>query len=373
MIEEKTILIGSVLKPIDDTRTYEKIGKSLSKVDGYKVSIFGLKSSENIKDNEVDFFPQPTFPRISFSRIKVRMKFYKTCLKVKPDIIIVNTHELLGVMCLFKILFGCKTIYDIQENYFLNLWHGNAFPRLIRPFLATWVRLKETLTSPFINHFLLAEKSYESELGFIGNRYTILENKFVFPEGFHPKPRPSVSKKNYKIVYTGTISEVYGIYDAIDFFKLFLDHYPNSQFTIIGYSSSKKTLRRLNSVISNDPTINLVGGEELVPHVEILNCIQESDLAIVPYHLNKSIVSCFPTKLWEYMTLKVPFIMKSDLPWVPYCKQYNACVEVDFESPDWKKFDNDLNRNDFYSQVPETQFLWLEQEKALFSSISNII
>ena len=85
-------------------------------------------------------------------------------IQVQPELLIVNTHELLIVGILNRILFGTKIIYDIQENYWRNILLTNAFYKPLKPLLAGWVRLKEMSLLPFYHGALLAEKGYEREL-----------------------------------------------------------------------------------------------------------------------------------------------------------------------------------------------------------------
>ena len=176
-MKKRRIVLASILKPVNDTRMFEKIGVSLVQSGQYEVNIIGYPTESAISDPNVHFHPLPKFKRLSFARFTARLKVLKFIIKVKPELLIVTTHELLEVAILIRIFFGTKIIYDIQENYWRNILYTDAFPKIIRPLIASFVRLKEWATSPFFSRFLLAEKCYAYELGFLKNKFVVIENK----------------------------------------------------------------------------------------------------------------------------------------------------------------------------------------------------
>src|SRR5688572_16247844 len=154
MQEEKkrTIVIASILKPVDDTRMYGKIAQTLSTLPHTTVHVIGFPSAHQ-QDGSIIRHPLKKFGRISLARIKSRFTVLKICLTLRPDIFITTTHELLGVGMLLKLLTRCRLIYDIQENYYRNILYTTTFPLLLRPLVALAVRLKEVVTSIFVDHF----------------------------------------------------------------------------------------------------------------------------------------------------------------------------------------------------------------------------
>ena len=116
-MKKTKVVIASVLKPIDDTRMLEKFGLSMAETNKYDINIIGFESKNSFAHDYIHFTPINSFNRLSFSRLFKPWKVYRTLIKVKPNIIIANTHELLIVTFLYKILFGAKFLYDVQENY----------------------------------------------------------------------------------------------------------------------------------------------------------------------------------------------------------------------------------------------------------------
>ncbi len=110
------ILLASVLKTVDDTRMYEKIGMALAKIDKAEIHIVGFASNNVSSYDNIEFHGIFNFNRLSPKRLLASWKLWRLLLKLKPEVIIVNTHELLIVITLYRILFGCKLLYDIPEN-----------------------------------------------------------------------------------------------------------------------------------------------------------------------------------------------------------------------------------------------------------------
>src|SRR5258708_6960296 len=95
-MKKQRIVIASLLKPVNDTRMFEKMANSLARV--YDVFIIGFSSEKDVSVNSsIHFLPHGPFKRISFQRFIQPLRILKKIHKVKPEVLIVNTHELLIV------------------------------------------------------------------------------------------------------------------------------------------------------------------------------------------------------------------------------------------------------------------------------------
>ena len=179
-MSEKRILLASLLKPINDTRLYEKLGSSLSKVQDSSVHIAGYEAPipATAPDN-LHFHPIFKFRRLSTGRLISQRDFYSLLQHIRPQLVIVSTHELLLTTLLYKARYGgVRIVYDIQENYSLNLQAQHNYSWPLRHLMAVTIRGVEKMAASSIDHFLLAERSYADELPFLGNRFTFIENKY---------------------------------------------------------------------------------------------------------------------------------------------------------------------------------------------------
>ena len=352
-MKKRRIVLASLLKPVNDTRMFEKMGSSLAKSGQYEVHIIGYPSSTPISESNVHFHPLSKFKRISLDRLAARLKASQFIIKVKPQLLIVTTHELLGVAILIRILFGTKIIYDIQENYWRNIRYANAFPKLIRPFIAILVRLKEYVTSPFFERFLLAEKCYVDELGFIKNKFLVIENKCKVPSDFHRKP----NKDFIDVIFTGTMAESTGIFLAINLAKKLHAAESKTRLTIIGYCSQPNELRQIEEEVSMNPFIRLIGGKDLVSHASIMSAIVTANFGIVSYPKSRHIENRIPTKLYEYLACQLPIILQNHKPWIEICNPFNAAIPINFENPEIESILVQITKRSFYSTSVQPQVL----------------
>ena len=248
---QKTIAIISILKPVNDIRSYEKMARSLASKSTHSIALIGAPShnqEQHVEEKNIHFLPLPQFDRLSIKRLIMPLMVLKKLIKLKPELTIVNTPELLIVSILNQILFGGKIVYDLQENHYKNLIHQHNYPPIIKHIAAYLIRLKEVLLSPFVDHFILAEKGYVKELGFIKKRFTVVENKTIVKDKFG---RPKVVKRKMQFLFTGNISENSGVLTAIDFYKQIHSCLPETRLVVIGHCPSDSFLKLLKTIFKS--------------------------------------------------------------------------------------------------------------------------
>ncbi|MBL6449129.1 glycosyltransferase [Fulvivirga sp. 29W222] len=376
-MKKHKLVIASILKPIDDTRMYEKLGLSLGQTNKYEINIIGFYAKKLPEAKNIIFHPLFNFKRLNISRLVAPLKCFKKYLQLKPELIIINTHELLIVTIAYKILFGTRIIYDIRENYFRNILFTNSFPLLLRPLIAGYVRSKEYLSRLFFDHYFLAERQYENEFSFSRGKSTIIENKYQ-PVGLdvtQKKDHKNDDKNTTKInlIFTGTIAQSTGVFECIELVKKLHKTEPKIQLKIIGYCSIPATLNRLKKAIENTDFIKLEGGTKLVPHIEVLKAIHEADFGVIYYPWNKSTMNTMPTKLFEYLGNQLPILLQDHHPWTELCSHYNASITVNIDNFDVESTLQKMKTTKFYTTSPKDEILWVSEEKKLLEIICNII
>jgi hypothetical protein len=342
---KSTVVIASVLKPVDDSRMYEKIGLTLADSGEFAVHVIGCASAK-INNSRVIQHPFKPFKRISLGRLFAPWRIMMMTLRLKPDVFIFATHELLYLAMFLKITRKCRIIYDVQENYYWNILYTTAFPLVFRPFVALYVRAKEMLSARYIDHFFLAEKGYEQELSFPGNRFTVIENKV-------------------RIEDSDIKSETTGVFTAIDVaVKL---HVIDDRFrlTIIGFCSQPNVLEKIRLLIRPRSFIKLVVRDRPVPHADIFKHIQLSDFGLVTYQINPSTMNSIPTKLYEYLGFHLPFLLVNHKSWVDYCQPYDAAIIFDPAHYDAGTLYRDMMQRSFYTNSPSGVYWESEAPKLL--------
>lgn len=358
---KKVIAIISVLKPVDDTRNFEKIARTISNTNKYEINIIGFSIKKEISHPNITFHPVFRFGRTNIKRLSVSFKILKIILKVKPELLIVTSPEILIVSVLYKILFGAKIIYDVQENYYRNIVYTRTYPFLLKFPIATLIRFLEMTSSPFVDRFFLAEKIYKDQLKFTTHNSLIIENKAIIPRTENAENKSI--KKEITFLYSGTIAEHYGIFNAIHFIDKLKSANYLVKLVIAGYSAQKTTFQKLKAAINNKEYIQFVGGQELVPHDQIIEAMQQADFCILPYQPSKSTDGRIPTKLFECLAMEKPVIISPNLAWNVIIMRNNAGIIYDFKKPELLPLEKLQEK--FYGNNLSSTYRW--------ESISNIL
>jgi glycosyltransferase involved in cell wall biosynthesis len=369
--KKSTIVIASVLKPIDDSRMYEKIGISLASTGAYQVHIIGRESAA-IQNSKVIQHPIKTFRRVSLGRVIAPWRIMLKTLRLKPDVLIIATHELLCLALFMKFVQKCRIIYDVQENYYWNILYTAAFPQLIKPFIALYVRGKENMTARYVDHFFLAEKGYEQELKFVNKKYTILENKVRIDDTSAKTPVPLKSKTKINLIFSGTLAENTGVFTAIDVAAKLHVIDERFSFTIIGFCSQQSVLDKLRLALKPRPFIELITSESPVPHSEIFKHIKKADFGFITYQVNPSTMNSIPTKLYEYLGFNLPILLVNHKPWVDFCHPYSAAIVFDPGHFDAGHIYREMMEKTFYTAEP-TSVYWETEETKLLEVVRNLI
>src|SRR5690606_18431736 len=103
-----------------------------------------------------------------------------------------------------------------------------------------------------------------------------------------------------RFIYSGTVTKIYGIYQAIHLFLDIRKFINNATFTIIGHFPYKEDFASIQSIARQNPSITVKGGLTPVPHHQIMDEIARADFGIVSHQPVASIENCFPTRIYEY-------------------------------------------------------------------------
>jgi hypothetical protein len=361
-IKKQSIVIASILKPVDDTRMYEKMGKTLMRGGKWEVHIIGYGKSFHSPDLQIHALGE--FKRMSLKRLFKSVPVLFLLLKLRPNVLIINTHELLNISFLIRILLPCRIIYDIQENYLLNITHTNAFPVIIRNGIARWVRFKEWISSPIINHYFLAEATYLDELPFVKRKFTVIENKCQLPENFNRHP----DKSKIKLLFTDTIDRSTGILECIQLTKSLHSMVDKVELHIVGYCALPDLQKQILLDINNCPYITYQGLTHLVPHTVIMEAIRVATAGIVYYPPSIHNQNRLPTKVYEYLACQLPILLDVTASWKERVIGYQAGVVINFKEPDLHSILNQLSRQTFYPE-PVSSAHWSTEEQKLLSTV----
>ncbi len=290
---------------------------------------------------------------------------------------VVATHELLFLSWLYCKLHPCHLVYDVQENYFLNLTTQKVYHSLIGKILGHTVRALEKTLAPAIRHFFLAEESYAQELPFLGHRYTVLQNKFLPPANHYSTlrtmPVSLADVKPLRLLYSGTISRLYGVLEAVEFVTQLRTFVPHAELTIIGYCAEAGFLQELKARIEPLSFVTLIGGDSLVPHEEILGQEQQHQVGLLPYRPHPSTFNCIPTKLFEYIGNGLVVIMEENPLWAEILRKHNAGLTIPFARVLTQSQVEILFQGTYFKAGIPLEVFWEKEEQEVQAVISQLL
>ena len=397
-----TILLASVLKPLDDTRMLGKFGRTLAGRAGTVVHVAGRAAP-----------PPPDLPanlhvhellrgtRLSAERLGAQRRYWELLQRLRPTVVFVHAPELLPATVLWQLRHPeCRFVYDVRENYALNIRTQRVYPAWARGLLSRLVRSLETRAAARAAAVLLAERSYARELPFAAGALAdsdshsfaknqqpktknqppvlIIENKYqTYDSAPAPYPRrlPSLTEP-LRLVYSGTISELNGVWEAVRFVEHLRPVWPLAHLTIIGVCQQPGLLPRLRAAVADSGgSITLIGGEDLVPHARVLAEIRRSHLGLLPYRPHISTARCIPTKLFEYMGEALPLVVPPNPLWAELARQAGAGPEFDFQQADYPPAAGlaaALRAGVYYPQGPPLAAFWASEAEKLHRLMDSI-
>jgi glycogen synthase len=376
MFNKIKTVIASVLKPVDDTRMYEKFGLSLQQTNRYAVNIIGFVSKNPPDHKDIRFFPLYNFGNSSWKRFFAPFSFGKYLFTIAPSLVIVTTYELLPAAILYKLCHRkIKVVYDVQENYALNYITNRKPSGLTRAF-AELIRLLEKKSQRYISLNILAEKSYAKEVSFFSKKSIYILNKF-------PKLSPqavelplNIKERTAKawpiLLFNGTVSENYGIFEVMDLAKKLSLYYPNLLLMIAGHATNTKLLKYLLKLEYEISYLITHVAKDPVPHPEILKLIHLADFGVVAHRPVESIKDCFPTRIYEYMAHKKPFILQNHSYWTSYCDPWQCSINIDFRNFDTDFVAQQLKSNQFYPNGIPTDIYWDSEAVKLIQALDHL-
>lgn len=362
---KKKIVIASVLKPVDDVRSYWKLSQSILKTNKYEVNIIGNVRKKAFKDDKITFYQHKLNRKNWIQRFIVREQILFKILKIRPHILIISTHELLNVALIIKLITGCKVVYDVQEDHYKNLRFIQPSP--LRSIYGLIVRLQEQISRLFVNSYWLAEECYEEEIGFTQGKSVTIENKAF------DYSTPARSLNEIRLLFSGTVSDYSGVKNAIRFFEELKEKHPDTRLKIIGQIHDNGLESWLLEKQKEHEEIDLQISHSAIPHPEILDAISSYNLGVIGYEPNKINRRKIPTKLYEYSRYQLPYVIAQDSYWAKVGDSLGGSIPVDFENIDIEKvIEKWKNSSVLFPLEYPTEATWEFESGKLIQSMKNL-
>ncbi len=359
-------MIASVLKPVDDVRAFWKFSQSIAKTNKYEVNIIGNRGKKEINEKNITSHSFPVNAGNWISRWIIRERILFKILKLKPDLLVISTHELINIAFIVKLIIRCKVVYDVQENYASNLRYIN--PNVFRKALASLVQIKEHFSRTFISEYWLAEECYKDELRFVRDRYRIIENKAGYHSPYDVKLNP------IKMIFSGTVSTYGGVEKCLKLFYKIHEEEPETTLHIIGQVHDPNLLQWLVHQQSANENIQLTVSEKPVPHDDILFAISKANLGVISYMPNPVNRDKVPTKLYEYSRYRIPYVVQENTRWSEKGEELGGAIPMDFMNIQAQKIiDQHRNSEKLFTDSYPANETWEYESQQLLISIDQLI
>lgn len=359
-------MIASVLKPVDDVRAYWKLSQSMAKTNKYEVNIIGNEGKKEEDEKNIKFHTHKLNRSNWIRRVLIRESILFKVLRIKPSLLIITTHELVNTALLAKLLTGCKIVYDVQENYKLNLCViDSSFGKRI---VASMIRWKENLSKHYIDQFWLAEKCYAEELPFTRNNNLIIENKaFDFSPSFR-KEHP------LRMLFSGTVSEYGGVKKAVELLRHFQNVGKESTLLVIGQVHDLALKKWLEVEQKNTVGMKLNITTDPIPHDEILSAIADANLGVIGYQSSEVNRRKIPTKLYEYSRYMLPYLVQENTLWSQTGEELGGAISIDFVNANTEKIFKLLkNSASLFPEHYPDEATWENESTKIIKSLNTLI
>ena len=379
---------------MDDVRTFQKIGQTLLQIPQIQLVFFGNQPAHHTpnfaeKKYRIRLETYKVRPGRLWDRLGSIFKYCKILLQERPHLILVSSPDLLLVTSIFKIFYGFEYLYDVQENYWVNIINSKTYTPFQRKIVHRCWRLFEHAPQAMVDGYVLAESCYAQELSFLKHPpilnatfapsiasdkqeqkpVIVAQNKYAGP--LHNRVTPIAGSDVWQgtptLCITGTIGPRYGIVEAIKF-SITLNKYKPHLLKILGYSASTKYSRIVKKLAFSHDHVMLNSLDTYVAYPEIEEAIAEADMMLMPYQLGVGLDHRMPTKLFTYMAKAKPILMSPNPLWMEFARPFQAALPFDFhqrQNQDIPQLVENISSHLFYTKPPDETLLWGSEEQGL--------
>ena len=380
-----TVLLASVLKPVDEPRMAGKFAATLLERPDVLVHVAGqgLRAGRGpgAADAAGRLHAHAIFQgsRLGLSRLGAQLRYWQLLRHLRPGLVVVHAPELLPLTLLWQARGpGRRFIYDIQENFALNIRTQRVYPPWVGRVLAGALRRIETLAAGRATGLVLAEASYADELPFLSRapgRVAVLENKYqpalgeALPQAARPLPGPH---EPLRLLFSGTLSELNGVREAVALAGALHAARPGgAHLTIVGFCQQPALLQELTALAAAHPAwLALECGARPAPYAAVVAAIGRAHLGLLAYRPHPSSERCQPTKLFEYLAHGLPLLVPPNPLWSAAARAHGAGLVVDFADPAAAAaavLGALAAGPAFYPQGPPASALWASEAKKLWA------
>ena len=321
--------ISTVHSPFDQ-RIFHRECVSLTKA-GYDVSLLAYGESEGDYDG-VKLVSLGKNDRLKaglnlLDRWKRTRQAFKRAIDVSADLYHFHDPELIGAGIAIKKQTKASVIYDCHEDNVAYMLQKKYIPTPIRRLMAAVIKFRELKAVKVLDAIVTADEGMRKYFMHKGAKCTVgVEN---FPRLDYFLGKANGISQQYDLVYHGTIPKYHlKTCFAVDT-ELVKRGFEPTWLFIGKYSDldwAKEEIRKKRAE-------NRFTFKGIVAHDEIARWVRLGRIGIIPLPNYPKFQRNVPTKLFEFMALKIPVVLSNLPPSRPYVGDGKCAIMVDPDSP----------------------------------------
>jgi len=240
----------------------------------------------------------------------------KAAVNTKSDIYHFHDPELLPCALLLKGL-GKKVIYDVHEDVPRQILSKSWIYKPMRKIVSRVFEMFEEWASRKFDAIIPATPTIADRFNKINNRVVCVNNYAILED--IPTDIDESCEKGIYVCYTGAISDIRGIRQMIEAIE-----HTSAKLLLAGAFSCPDLYKEVTATPGWDKVIYL--GE--ITRDEVKEVMRRSVTGLVLYHPEPNHIYSQPTKMYEYMSMRIPLVVSDFSSWRKMADKYNCGICV---------------------------------------------
>lgn len=360
-----------------DTRIYFKEILSLVKA-GYFINYIVKENSFNTEVPNIKLYPLPNRQGI-WNRLKNVFIASKLAIQLNSRIYHFHDPELIILGLILKIFYRKVVIYDIHEIHFDEIKHKPYLLKPIALIISAIYQLIELIATKIFDKNILSETMYRNY--YKGDNFLVVQNFILSKYIIEEKQVVKESANELNIVYIGSITEIRGIFEIINFATM-IKALPNVTIHLIGPFDAQGLEKKVRELINHRDLNHMfkIYGRLHFPQAHAI--ARKCDLGLIFLHPILNNLTILPTKLFEYMGNGLAVIMSNFPLWVQFNENYQCGLTIDIFNLTRQKSGllEFLSNKDKMNKIKQRnlntvreKFVWEIEEKKLLNLYSQLV
>jgi len=368
----RVVHLTTVHQPFDPRIFYKQLGSL--RAAGFDPHLIAPHSRrENVEGVTIHPLPDPVN---RWQRVALQPKAFRQARFLDADLYQIHDPELIPFARLLKRRLDAPVIYDMHEDY----WTKGA--------VLGWVlRILERWCFRWVDHVLLAEKSYRAIVEDTPAEHTYIANYFK-PIGEAGKADDGQDQAPTlpptRLLYTGTVANSRGLRTMLNLASAVRERDRPERLDIVGicrYPDQRAAEEMRIEEEGLGPVVTRVGWDTYVPPSEMRPYYHRADVGLSLFEPHPNAVRSMPTKFYEYMHYGLPVIC-SDFPlWRAFVEEHECGAVVppgDVEAvldvlDRWRRHPEEYRRCSRNAQAAASQYRWEKMGKQLVQVYRRVL